>query len=104
VPVLDIMLPEMSGYEVCRRLRDAANWTPILMLTAKTGEYDQAEALDTGADDYLTKPFSYVVLLARIRGLLWRAGRAELSSSTRRATSSSTPHVTAACWETPRCL
>ena len=77
VIVLDIMLPEMSGYEVCRKLRDAANWTPILMLTAKTGEYDQAEALDTGADDYLTKPFSYVVLLARIRALLRRSGRAE---------------------------
>jgi DNA-binding response OmpR family regulator len=77
VIVLDIMLPEMNGYEVCRKLRDAGNWTPILMLTAKTGEYDQAEALDTGADDYLTKPFSYVVLLARIRALLRRSGRSE---------------------------
>jgi two-component system OmpR family response regulator len=60
---------------VCEQLRDAGNWTPILMLTAKDGEYDQAEALDTGADDYLTKPFSFVVLVARLRALLRRSGR-----------------------------
>jgi two-component system OmpR family response regulator len=77
VIVLDILLPGMNGYEVCRTLREAGNWTPILMLTAKSGEYDQAEALDTGADDYLTKPFSFVVLLARIRALLRRSGRSE---------------------------
>jgi two-component system OmpR family response regulator len=77
VIVLDILLPGMNGYEVCRKLREAGNWTPILMLTAKSGEYDQAEALDTGADDYLTKPFSFVVLLARIRALLRRSGRSE---------------------------
>lgn len=77
VIVLDILLPEINGYEVCRRLRDADDWTPILMLTAKSGEYDQAEALDTGADDYLTKPFSFVVLLARIRALLRRTGRSK---------------------------
>ena len=71
--VLDIMLPQLSGYEVCRRLREAGSSVPILMLTAKDGEYDQADALDLGADDYLTKPFSYVVLLARIRALLRRA-------------------------------
>ena len=76
VIVLDIMLPGLNGYRVCEKLRDAGNWTPILMLTAKDGEYDHAEALDTGADDYLTKPFSFVVLLARIRALLRRTGRA----------------------------
>ncbi len=63
VIVLDLMLPKLSGYEVCRRLRDAKVWTPILMLTAKDGEYDEADALDLGADDYLTKPFSYLVLV-----------------------------------------
>jgi DNA-binding response OmpR family regulator len=73
--VLDILLPGINGYKVCERLREAGNWTPILMLTAKQGEYDQAEALDTGADDYLTKPFSFVVLLARLRALLRRSGR-----------------------------
>jgi DNA-binding response OmpR family regulator len=77
VIVLDILLPGMSGFEVCRKLREAGNWSPILMLTAKSGDYDQAEALDTGADDYLTKPFSFVVLLARIRALLRRSGRSE---------------------------
>jgi DNA-binding response OmpR family regulator len=70
--VLDIMLPGINGYQICATLRDERNWTPILMLTAKDGEYDEAEGLDTGADDYLTKPFSYVVLLARLRALLRR--------------------------------
>lgn len=70
--VLDIMLPGMNGYRVCHALRAAGDDTPILMLTAKDGEYDEAEGLDTGADDYLTKPFSYVVLVARIRALLRR--------------------------------
>ena len=70
--VLDIMLPGRNGYEVCRELRAAEVETPILMLTAKDGEYDEAEALDTGADDYLRKPFSFVVLLARLRALLRR--------------------------------
>ena len=74
--VLDIMLPGLNGYRVCRQLRDEDNWTPILMLTAKDGSLDEAEGLDTGADDYLTKPFSYVVLLARLRALLRRSGRA----------------------------
>ncbi len=73
--VLDVMLPRLNGYAVCRRLRDAGNWTPIMMLTAKDGEYDEAEALDTGADDFLSKPFSYVVLLARLRALVRRGGR-----------------------------
>ncbi len=72
--VLDIMLPGMNGYAVCAALRAAGNEVPILMLTAKDGEYGEAEGLDTGADDYLTKPFSYVVLLARVRALLRRRG------------------------------
>lgn len=72
VIVLDIMLPKLNGFEVCARVREAGNWTPILMLTAKDGDLDQAEALDTGADDYLTKPFSYVVLVAHLRALVRR--------------------------------
>jgi two-component system OmpR family response regulator len=72
VILLDIMLPKMNGYQVCRSLRDAEVWTPVLMLTAKDGELDEAEALDLGADDYITKPFAFVVLLARIRALLRR--------------------------------
>jgi two-component system OmpR family response regulator len=70
--VLDILLPGMNGYKVCRTLRDEGIWTPILMLTAKDGELDEAEALDTGADDFLSKPFSFVVLVARLRALLRR--------------------------------
>ncbi|MGX1673886.1 response regulator transcription factor [Streptomyces sp. NPDC055400] len=70
--VLDIMLPGMNGYRVCAALRAAGHDVPILMLTAKDGEYDEAEGLDTGADDYLTKPFSYVVLVARVKALLRR--------------------------------
>lgn len=77
VVVLDIMLPGLNGFQVCARLREAGDWTPVLMLTAKDGEYDEAEALDTGADDYLTKPFSFVVLVARLRALLRRAGGRE---------------------------
>ncbi len=72
VIVLDIMLPKRNGFLVCADLREESNWTPILMLTAKDGEFDIAEALDTGADDYLTKPFSFVVLSARIRALARR--------------------------------
>ena len=72
VIVLDIMLPKRNGFQVCADLREESNWTPILMLTAKDGEFDIAEALDTGADDYLTKPFSFVVLSARIRALARR--------------------------------
>jgi len=70
--VLDILLPGMNGYRVCAEIRAAGNWTPILMLTAKSGEFDEAEALDTGADDFLSKPFSYVVLVARLRALVRR--------------------------------
>jgi two-component system OmpR family response regulator len=74
VVVLDIMLPGLNGYEVCRKLRAGGVWTPVLMLTAKDGEFDQADALDLGADDYLTKPFSFVVLVARLRALIRRGG------------------------------
>lgn len=72
VLILDIMLPSMSGYDIVRELRAARIWTPVLMLSAKDGEYDQADAFDLGADDYLTKPFSFVVLIARLRALLRR--------------------------------
>ncbi|HVB27954.1 MAG TPA: response regulator transcription factor, partial [Mycobacteriales bacterium] len=72
--VLDILLPGLSGYEVTRQLRARGDWTPILLVSAKDGEHDQADGLDLGADDYLTKPFSWVVLLARVRALL-RRGR-----------------------------
>jgi DNA-binding response OmpR family regulator len=72
--VLDIMLPGRNGFQICAELRKADIWTPILMLTAKDGDLDEAEALDTGADDYLTKPFSFPVLVARVRALLRRSG------------------------------
>ena len=72
VVVLDVMLPGQSGYRVVQALRAEQNWVPVLMLTAKDGEYDEADALDVGADDYLTKPFSFVVLVARLRALLRR--------------------------------
>ncbi len=70
--VLDVMLPRLNGYLVCRELRAAEVWTPILMLTAKAGEFDEVEGLETGADDYLVKPVSSVVLVARIQALLRR--------------------------------
>lgn len=76
VMVLDLMLPGMSGYRVLESLRAAQVWTPVLVLTAKDGEYDEADAFDLGADDYLTKPFSFVVLLARLRALLRRGAHA----------------------------
>ncbi|MBB1556090.1 response regulator transcription factor [Candidatus Saccharibacteria bacterium] len=72
VIILDVMLPEMNGYEVCRVLRKDGNQTPILMLTARDAERDIVEGLDVGADDYLAKPFSFEVLLARLRALLRR--------------------------------
>jgi two-component system OmpR family response regulator len=72
--VLDIMLPGLSGYRIIEALRAAENWVPIIMLSAKDGEYDEADALDLGADDYITKPFQFVVLLARLRALLRRGG------------------------------
>jgi two-component system, OmpR family, response regulator len=73
--VLDLMLPRVNGYKVCATLREEGIWTPILMLTAKDGELDEAEALNTGADDYLSKPFSYLVLVARLRALIRRGAR-----------------------------
>lgn len=92
--LLDIMLPGINGYVICRTLRERGIWTPILMLTAKDGEFDEAEGLDTGADDYLVKPFSFTVLLARVRALLRRrsgdipapvsVGDLRLDSATRR--------------------
>jgi DNA-binding response OmpR family regulator len=92
--VLDIMLPGLSGYRIVRTLRAENNWVPVLMLSAKDGEYDQADGLDSGADDYLTKPFSFVVLLAKLRALLRRgaperpavltAGSLSLDPATRR--------------------
>ena len=90
------MLPGKSGYEVVQGLRSRGVWTPILMLSAKDGEYDLADAFDLGADDYLVKPFSFVVLFARLRALLRRgaperptvlkAGDLELNPATRRVT------------------
>jgi DNA-binding response OmpR family regulator len=74
--VLDVMLPGLNGYRLCAQLRKAGIWTPVLMLTAKDGEYDEAEGLDIGADDYVTKPFSFVALVARLRALV-RRGRPE---------------------------
>jgi DNA-binding response OmpR family regulator len=72
VIILDVMLPGLDGYQVCRQLRKQGQWTPILMLTAMDEDLDQAEGLDSGADDYLAKPFSYPVLLARLRALTRR--------------------------------
>jgi DNA-binding response OmpR family regulator len=72
--VLDVMLPGLAGDELCARLRGAGNWVPILMLTARAGAEEEARALDAGADDFLSKPFSFVVLMARIRALLRRGG------------------------------
>src|SRR5689334_8852339 len=74
VIVLDIMLPRLSGYQVLEQLRARNVWTPVLMLTAKDGEYDQTDAFDLGADDYLTKPFSFLILVARLRALIRRGG------------------------------
>jgi two-component system, OmpR family, response regulator len=70
--VLDILLPGLNGYRVCAELREGGDWTPILMLTALDEDLDEAEALDNGADDFLSKPFSFVVLVARLRALLRR--------------------------------
>jgi DNA-binding response OmpR family regulator len=94
VVVLDLMLPGLDGHEVCRQLRAAGIWTPILVLTARDAEADEVAALDVGADDYLAKPFSYGVLLAHLRSLLRRgvterpavlvAGDLELDPATKR--------------------
>ena len=84
VVLLDVMLPGISGYEVLKRMRAAEIWSPVLMLTAKDGEYDIADALDIGADDYLTKPFSFVVLVARVRALQRRGSRSQSTVMTAR--------------------
>jgi DNA-binding response OmpR family regulator len=94
--VLDILLPGLSGYEVVRRLRAAGRWLPVLMLTAKDGEYDIADALDLGADDYLVKPFSLVVLTARLRALL-RRGASERPARLRAGELTLDP-ATRQCW------
>jgi two-component system OmpR family response regulator len=101
VMVLDILLPRLNGYQVVQELRRRGNWTPILMLTAKDGEYDQTDAFDLGADDYLTKPFSFRVLVARLRALIRRgaperpvvmaAGDLTLDSARRRVKRGDTP-------------
>ena len=101
VLVVDLMLPGRNGYEVCRDLRAAGVWTPVLVLTAKDGEYDQVDAFDLGADDYLTKPFSFPVLVARLRALqrrgaperpvVLRAGDLELDPGSRRVVRAGTP-------------
>jgi len=101
VVVLDVMLPGMSGYTVVRTLREEGHWVPVLMLSAKDGEYDMADGLDYGADDYLTKPFSFVVLLARLRALvrrdplprptILRAGDLELDPAARAVTADGVP-------------
>ncbi len=101
VVVLDIMLPGRNGYDVCRDMRDKGVWTPVMMLTAKSGEYDEVDAFDVGADDYLTKPFSFPVLVARLRALVRRggverpvvlqAGTLELDPATRRVSRDGTP-------------
>jgi DNA-binding response OmpR family regulator len=72
VVVLDVLLPGMHGYAVLKQIRERQNWVPVIMLTAKDGEYDQTDAFDLGADDYLTKPFSFPVLVARLHALIRR--------------------------------
>jgi DNA-binding response OmpR family regulator len=101
--VLDVMLPGMSGYQVVRQLRAEQNWVPVLMLSAKDGEYDQADGLDCGADDYLTKPFSFVVLLARLRALLRRQAtpRPAVLSCGDISLDPATRQVTLAGWAVP---
>jgi two-component system OmpR family response regulator len=99
--VLDIMLPKLSGYEVLRQLRARQVWTPVLMLTAKDGEYDETDAFDLGADDYVTKPVRFRVLLARVRALVRRgapkrpvvltAGNLTLDPASREVTRGGTP-------------
>lgn len=82
VIVCDILIPKLNGFQLCKKLRSEGIWTPILMLTAKDGEWDEAEALDAGADGYLTKPFSYVVLGAHLRALARRGAADPRASST----------------------
>ncbi len=99
--VLDVMLPDLDGFEVSRKLREAGKWSPVLMLTARDAVHDRVAGLDAGADDYLTKPFSFAELLARLRALLRRGapdrpavlqlGDLTLDPATRRVTRNGTP-------------
>ena len=99
--VLDVMLPDIDGFEVCRRLRAGDRWAPVLMLTARDAVYDRVNGLDAGADDYLTKPFAFNELFARLRALfrrgaaerpaVLRAADLELDPSTRRVHRGTTP-------------
>jgi two-component system, OmpR family, response regulator len=99
--VLDIMLPDSDGFEVCRRLREAKRWAPVIMLTARDAVADRVAGLDIGADDYLTKPFSFDELLARTRALLrrgaverptvLRSGPLELDPATRKVVVGASP-------------
>ena len=101
--VLDVMLPELGGIEVCRQMRERGRWAPVLMLTARGGVSDRVDGLDAGADDYLTKPFSFEELIARLRALLRRGARerpavlqvgpVSLNPATRRVERSGTPIV-----------
>ena len=101
--VLDVMLPRRNGYDVVTALRERGIWTPVLLLSAKDGEHDVADGLDVGADDYLTKPFSFVVLVARLRALVRRpagarpavltAGGIVLDPATRTVTQAGAPVV-----------
>ena len=75
--ILDLMLPRRNGFKVCEALRAQGDWTPVLVLTAKDGIFDETEALDTGADDFLTKPFAFEVLVAHVRALLRRTATGE---------------------------
>ncbi|MDH4146390.1 MAG: response regulator transcription factor [Acidimicrobiia bacterium] len=95
--VLDIMLPGLNGYRFCRQLRAEDNWTPIMILSAKVGHFDQIEALEIGADDYLTKPFAYDMLLARLRALIRRAER-EGPSGTVEVGDLRLDQMTRRCW------
>jgi DNA-binding response OmpR family regulator len=99
--ILDVMLPRLSGYRIVRQLRAEEQWLPVLMLSAKDGEYDQADGLDCGADDYLTKPFSYVVLLARLRALL-RRGTPERPAVLRHGDLELTRRSARSPWPAPR--
>src|SRR3954453_22049082 len=99
--VLDVMLPGIDGFETCRKLREEGVWSPVIMLTARDAVDDRVAGLDGGADDYLTKPFSFAELLARLRALA-RRGPIERPRSSRSSTSGSGPRRFAFAEATPR--